>query len=263
MHIGVRAAYAIKNLPPFPPVAARVITLLASESVSLPEVADILKTDPSLSAEVLRLANSALFGARSEIKNVRQSLSFLGIGRLTALMLTLSLSKVIRKIKSGEIMRRLWRHNLASALAAKEFAPSFGRISDDSYSAALLHDLGRLVFLVADSVQYEALVREGSNVRQLEREYFGADHCEVGAQLLKLWNLPEMFSEVARHHHDAPPDRGELILVVNASCAVANQLGFSVGPSDVDPADLADDSGVGRSISERVNVLEREYGIRI
>lgn len=84
---------------------------------------------------MLRLANSALFNARSEISSVLQASSFLGIGRLTGLMLMLSMSRVLKRAKSSPILRRSWHHNLASALAAKEFAHSFGLDSNEAYNA--------------------------------------------------------------------------------------------------------------------------------
>jgi putative nucleotidyltransferase with HDIG domain len=259
VNLSARATSAIKSLPPFPPAAAKVITLLADDSVSLREVAGTLSTDATLSAEVLRLANSPLFSARSEIGSVLQAVSFVGMGRLTGLMLTLSLSRVLKRAKSSPLIRRLWRHNLASGLAAKEFAHSFGLDVNEAYNAGLFHDIGRLAFLAAEPVLYEALVRRGGDVQPLEREQFGADHSEAGAGLLELWKLPKVFAEVARHHHAPAPDGSELIMLVNASCAVANRLGFSV--AEVDQIELAADDKLGSSIAETIGILEREYGI--
>lgn len=257
----VRAASAIKNLPPFPPVAAKVIALLADDSVSLRAVAGTLSTDAALSAEVLRLANSALFQVRSEIGSVLQALSFLGIGRLTGLMLTLSMSRVLKRAKSSPMLLRSWRHNLASALAAKEFSHSFGLDASEAYNAGLFHDVGRLAFLVAEPALYEALVTRGGDIQQLEREHFGADHCEAGACLLEHWKLPAVYAEVARYHHAPAPEGSELIMLVNASCAVANRLGFSVALSEVDALELAGNDKLGSSIAEAIGILEREYGI--
>jgi HD-like signal output (HDOD) protein len=257
MNTSVRAASAIKNLPPFPPVAAKVITLLAGVSVSFREVADTLRTDAALSAEVLRLANSPLFSARFEISSVLQALSFLGIGRVTGLMLTVSMAKVLKRAKSSEMIRRSWRHNLGSALAAKEFAHSFSSDANEAYNAGLFHDMGRLAFLAAEPVLYEGLIRQGGDVKVLEREQFGADHCEAGACLLELWKLPKVYAEVARHHHAPPLGSSEVVMVVHASCVVANQLGFSVAASEVE---IADDDKLGSSIAETISILEREYG---
>jgi len=257
----VPAVAAIKNLPPFPPVAAKVIALLEDGSVSLREVANVLNTDATLSVEVLRLANSPLFSARSEISSVLQALSYLGVGRLTGLMLTLSMSRVFRRARSSPMLRRAWRHNLASALAAKDFAGSFGIDANEAFNAGLFHDIGRLAFLTAEPAYYEALVSRRADVRELERQHFGADHSEAGACLLELWKLPRLFAEVARHHHTPGPESGELIMLVNASCAVANRLGFSVVALEADQLELAGTDPLASKIIEAIRILEREYGI--
>jgi putative nucleotidyltransferase with HDIG domain len=260
MNLSARATSAIKSLPAFPPAAARVITLLADDSVPTRELAAALSTDAALSAEVLRLANSPLFSPRSEIGGLVQAVSFIGTARLTGLMLTLSFSRVLKRVKSSPLVRRLWRHNLASALAAKEFAHSFGLNGNDAYNPGLFHDIGRLAFMAAEPALYESLVRSGADVQTLEREHFGADHSEVGADLLELWKLPKVFADVARHHHAPPRDGTELIMLVNASCAVANHIGFSIAEDD--PIELAADDRRSSSINEAIDVLEREYGIR-
>ena len=261
MNLSTRAATAVRNLPPFPPVAAKVISLLADDSVSFREVAETLKTDAALSAEVLRLANSPLFTARTQVNSVLQALSFLGTGRLIGLMLMLSMSKVLKQAKFSEMTRRSWRHNLASALAAREFAHSFGKETNEAYNAGLFHDIGRLAFLVSEPVPYEAIVRKGGDVQQLEREYFGADHCEAGAWLLKEWKLPKAFADAARYHHDPRPECDELIMLVNASCILANRIGFSVAIRETEDLDSGGNDKLALSIEETISILEREYGI--
>jgi len=159
------------------------------------------------------------------------------------------------------MLRRSWRHNLASALAAKEFAHSFGRDSDEAYNAGLFHDVGRLAFLVAEPALYEGLVRGGGDIQELERQHFGADHCEAGAALLETWKLPAAFAEVALHHHAPVSESGELTMLVNASCAVANRLGFSVGAFEAEEPKTAEDDKLGFAITQQIGVLEREYGI--
>jgi HD-like signal output (HDOD) protein len=158
-------------------------------------------------------------------------------------------------------MRRSWRHNLASALAAKEFANSFGTDANEAHNAGRFHDVGRLAFLAAVPVLYEALVRRGGDVQELEREHFGADHCEAGAWLLAAWKLPRVFADVARHHHAPAPESSELIMLVNASCLIANRLGFSVAVSEVDDLESSGNDKLASSIAETIGVLERGYGI--
>src|SRR5690242_4072909 len=137
MDTSERAALTLKSLPPFPPIAGKVITLLGSESFSFKEVADILKTDAALSGEVLRLANSALVGARNAVTTIPQALPLLGSTRLTGLLLTLCVSKFLKRTGPKDSIRRSWHHNLACALAAKDFAQFFNRNPDEAYNAGL------------------------------------------------------------------------------------------------------------------------------
>lgn len=257
----VQAASALKNLPPFPPVASKVIRMLTSDFVSFQAVGDALKTDAGLSAEVLRLANSPLIATtRYEVTSILQALNLLGVKRLAGLVMTLALSKLLKRAGTTGTLRRSWRHNLACALAAGEFAKSFGKEPDEAYNAGLFHDLGRLAFVVVEPALCDQWISGGGELRELERSHFGIDHCEAGAWVIEHWNLPHLFAEVALYHHEPNP-ACELSLLVNGACAVANRLGFSVrrlGPEEIDgnPSDP-----LGASIARVLESLEAEYGL--
>ena len=169
------------------------MALLQEESVSVREIADTLKTDAALSAEVLRLANSSLLGPHYEVRNIPHAVSMLGMRWLTGLALTLSISRFLKRAGFKAILRRCWRHNLARALAAKEFAHSFGSNEDDAYIAGLFHDVGRLAFLVLEPALFDRPVSTEGELQELQRARFGMDHCEAGAWLLEQWRLPKIF----------------------------------------------------------------------
>jgi HD-like signal output (HDOD) protein len=261
METSDRAALTLKNLPPFPPVAAKVINLLARESVSLQEIADTLKTDAALSAEVLRLANSALVSARYAVTTIPQALPLLGATRLTGLLLTLSFSKFLKRTGRRDSIRRSWHHNLACALAAKDFAQFFNRDPDEAYNAGLFHDIGRLALLVMQPTLYDQIIASGGDLLALERTHFGLDHCTAGAWVIEHWSLPRTFVDVALHHHAPQPESSELTMVVHAACVVADRLGFSVIPAKSDEIDVDPNDELALSIAKVIHSLEREYGI--
>jgi HD-like signal output (HDOD) protein len=261
MNDSEHAALTLKSLPPFPPVAAKVIALLARESVSLKDVAETLQTDAGLSGEVLRLANSALLGGRYSVTSIPQALPVLGTSRLTGLVLTLSVSKFLKRTKSRDSIRRCWHHNLACALAAKDFAQLFAREPDEAYNAALFHDIGRLALLVAQPALYDQMIASGGDLLALERTHFGLDHCAAGAWVIEHWNLPKAFVDVALHHHAPRPESSELTLLVHAACVVADRLGFSVIPAKSDDIDVDPNDELGISITKVIHSLEHEYGI--
>lgn len=198
MTSSTQAAIALKNLAPFPPAASKAVALLSDDSVSFREVADTLSTDAALSAEVLRLANSPLFGPRYGVNNVLHALAVLGARRVTSLVLTLGMSKFLKRPGLKDAMRRPWRHNLACALAAREFAHSFGRDANEAYNAGLFHDIGRLAFLSVDPLFYRAFSGSNETLREAESAHFGVDHCDAGAWVIEQWKLPRAFN----------PDRG-------------------------------------------------------
>ena len=252
---------AFDNLPPFPPVASQVITLTSSELVSFQEVADVLKSDAALTAEVLRLANSPLVApTRYAVSSVLPALNLIGLKRLVGLVMTLSLSKFLKRAGTSPLIRRSWRHNLACGLAARETAEAFREEPDEAYNAGLFHDLGRIAFLVMDAHRYESLVATEGDIRELERDRFGIDHCQAGALILANWRLPKVFADVARYHHEPTPDCG-LSGIVNSSCAVANRLGFSVRPPDPLVQPLEHEVELGAEICRIIDTLEVEYGV--
>jgi putative nucleotidyltransferase with HDIG domain len=251
-------ATALKNLPPFPPVACKVMNLLGRPDISFREVGDTLKTDAALTAEVLRLANSALAGPKYRVTSVMQALAMVGSDRLAGLLLTLSLSKILKRAGHTQAIRNCWRHSLASALAAREFASSFGSEPEEAYQAGLFHDLGCLAFLVLEPRLFEELIREPGDLLELERTCFGVDHCEAGALLIEQWKLPQVFADVARNHHDPQLDANNLTMVVHAACVFADQLGFSLRPPQ-EGANISEE--LGFSIAATINSLECEYDL--
>jgi HD-like signal output (HDOD) protein len=235
--------------------------LLTNESVVFEKVGDALRMDAALSAEVLRLANSALLGARRRIHSIPQALIFLGATRVSGLLFTLSMSKLLRRTGARESIRRSWHHNLACALAAKEFAKSFGTSAEEGYNAGLFHDIGRLALVVAQPALYDRLIAQDDDLRELEREHFGLDHCEAGAWLIEHWRLPATFVDVALNHHAPKSDGNELTMLVHAGCVVADRLGFSVTRVHSAEAEVGLDDKLGLSITETIQALASEYGI--
>lgn len=256
----VRASAALERLPPFPAIGARVAELLANELTSFYDVADILETDAALSAEVLRLANSPLTGVRYEITSVMQAIAVLGSRRIAALIVTLSLSKLVRRAGESEALRRLWRHNLACALAARRFAELQSRDSTQAYYAGLFHDIGRLALLAQQPSLYDQALLSGDDIDEMERRHFGIDHCEAGAWVIEQWKLPEAFIEVVLRHPNPGRDCSDLTLMVSLACQVADRLGFSLVPVE-GAAELGPADEVGFSIALAVNSLEAEFGV--
>ena len=238
----VKDASVLVKIPVFPPIALRLLHLLSNENVAIAEMLEPLRADPAFSAEILRRANSAMFGFSSQISSLQHALVVLGLRRVRALSMTVATSIYLKQALQIEELRRCWRHTLATALLTEELAGACLMHVDLAYTAGLLHDVGRLGLLVAHPEEYSTFLRDAAaraagpepfDLLDYEKEVFGADHCEAGNWLAAQWKLPDEFAVVTGRHHDRPYGQGTGLLgLVFLGCQLADALGFSVVNTD-------------------------------
>ena len=113
-----QAPWALRLLPPFPAIAQRVLALVSHEDVAIRELGDLVKMDPSFSAELLRFANSALFGVSHEVKSVSQAIVLLGLDRVKTMATLVAVNRMIRSSVRVAALRKVWVHSLVTALIA-------------------------------------------------------------------------------------------------------------------------------------------------
>jgi putative nucleotidyltransferase with HDIG domain len=230
---GTQREAVLSSIPAFPPVVIRVLDLLAREDVNVREMVDLILSDAVFSAQVLRLANSPLFGHRSRIDSLHHALVALGLKRVQAITMTIATANYMKAALRMEELRRCWRHTLACAILCQEIARASSLPEDSAYTAGLLHDIGRLGLLVAYPREYANALkdadRESLALLDQERRLFGMDHCEAGCHLAEKWALPPEFRVIAGRHHD-PPSGSEMdmLSVVYFGCRLADVLGFHV-----------------------------------
>lgn len=229
----VETPWALKDLPPYRPVARKLMLLAAKADVPLDEVQQLLRTDAAFTADVLRLANSPLIGMRSEITSVLQAVMMLGLERIKALATTLALRTFLTSGVSSGALLGCWRHNLATAVVCDSLARILHIDRDSCYTAGLLHDIGRLALLRAYPGEYERILelelKDDTELLQRERSLFEIDHCLAGKWILEQWEFPGDLREVASQHHQRPPAGASALLrVVFAGWQIADLLGFSV-----------------------------------
>jgi putative nucleotidyltransferase with HDIG domain len=227
--------WALRDLPPLPWIATRVLGLLSrqADEVESKQLIELLQADAALSAELLRRANSALYAFRWQILSLQHAVVILGLDKVRNLAMTLGLGAYLRPALRAAVLRRCWRHSLTCALLSEHIAPAWGIPADQTYAAGLLHDIGRLALLVKHPQSYADLLsvetNDRSNVLDAERELFNVDHCEAGAWLAEKWNFPKLLAQVVARHHDPPAnDPFDILKLVHVTCRLTDSLGFYV-----------------------------------
>jgi putative nucleotidyltransferase with HDIG domain len=229
----VEPPWALKDLPPYRPVARKLMRLTAHADVQLEQIQQVLRMDAAFTADVLRLANSPLIGMRGEIKSVMQAVMMLGLERIKALATTLSLRVFLSASVPCGALLASWRHNLATAIICERLARILVIDSDSSYTAGLVHDIGRLALLCAFPDKYEYLLIDQTSddfdLLERERSIFDIDHCEAGKWILEQWDFPTELRDAAFLHHQRPqPSAAILLRIVHVGWRMADMLGFSV-----------------------------------
>ena len=196
MHLAQElVAYADRLATP-PDVYLKVRAVLDDEKVSFPEVADIIATDPALTAALLRQANSAYYGYARKIERVDRAVSLVGLDHMHELVLDTSIASLFPGIPPQRMdMKRFWQDSLRRALLARSVAARIEDIDTERlFVAALLADLGHLVMYVAVpdlmATVLDAQAAGGESLADVERRMVGCNFAEVGAALSSSWHLP-------------------------------------------------------------------------
>ncbi len=195
-----------------PRVAMQVLELTRQPTVNAWHLKQCIEIDPALTAKLLRVVNSPLFGLTRSVADLSQALAILGTKPLKLLVLGFSLPEGLFHNVGREALSRYWRRTLIKAVAARELAPHLPRVSEDeAFIAALLQDIGSLVLLQHLGSEYLLLLETaeatGNDERALERLTLGFDHTELSARLLEHWQLPEAIVAAARMP-DLPGEEG-------------------------------------------------------
>jgi HD-like signal output (HDOD) protein len=195
-----------EGLPTLPSYVFELNTLLSAESVNLKRVGKVIRNDPSLSAQVLRLCNSALFSLRRRVLSIEEAAILMGSERLRTLVLTCSLMEFTgRHLSKGEV-QTYWAHSFMSGMLSERIARWMEYSErEQAYLGGLLHDIGALPLLVIageeGALKGETNSGPWGGSLESEKDYFGMNHCEVGRWIGQAWNFFPSFIDVFENHH--------------------------------------------------------------
>lgn len=203
-------------LPSPPMFHQRLRTLLGRETSSLQKIATEIEKDGALVAQLLRVANSVYYGARSSISNIRDAVVFIGTEYIASLIMALEAFRNVGRTDNEQAARmidQLWHQALRRATIARLIGKSWVGFQDGdlAYVSSLLQDIGYVMRISYEPDNYATFLTycntKGVAPHNAESTFFKIPHDDLGATLLRFWNLPsEIVNAVARHHHAANDD---------------------------------------------------------
>ena len=222
-----------------PAVYADVLKALESPEVTVKQVAKIIARDEALTAEVLKLTNSSYLGVPRNLSAPAQAVEALGLETVKALVMSLKFLAEHSRLRTGYLaVDQIWQHSINVAQIARDlvlFETKDRSLASQALTAGLVHDLGKIVLATNFDDLYgrvHSLARKQPvTLWDVEKEMFGANHGEIGACLIGMWNLPSAIVEATALHHE-PPSGETQQLTVLAAVHIANVLERELGSSD-------------------------------
>lgn len=232
------------ELPALPPSSVRLAALIADEETGIDEVAKVASTDPVITGAVIRIANSARYGARGEIGTLKDAIVRIG----SSATLLAAIEDGVRPEIDTELPQYgydkgdFWEHSCAAGIAAEAARKNYcsERVGPELATAALLHDIGKLAIAQFLEPPLTAALREakqaGATEADAEREVLGVEHAEVSGLIVQHWGLPESIRVAIMHHHMPEADDGPGASLV----CLANEIALQLGSPEVHQPAQAD-----------------------
>jgi putative nucleotidyltransferase with HDIG domain len=185
---------SVPQLPSIPTVVQALIASLGDENADLRSMVARIKQDQSLSARVLRLANSSYYGACHKVGAIDDAVTLIGLNSLRTLVIASGITSAFTKI-DGINAKSFWRHSMFTATLARDLGKTAGINGEFAYTAGLMHRIGQLLIDMAfpSAAREIAYNNHGLTVAELastERQLLDLDHAQVGAELAQRWNFP-------------------------------------------------------------------------
>lgn len=229
---------ALPNLPAAFEILPQLLALLDDPEADCNDLAEIIRIDPSLTAAVLRVSNSARYRGGEKTASLSDGISRLGLHEVYRLVLAIVTAPEFKGTDAAVFGRvDLWRHSLATAVASQVLSERVNKEHTEVvFSAGLLHDIGKTILVRAAREQYVDLLQRcadhNGSVVDAERDFFATDHAEVAERLLTGWKFPERIAAaVAGHHHPqtVAQENRMVAALVYAGNIIAYRLGVANG----------------------------------
>ena len=235
-----QAITKLDSLPTMPVIAQKLLALPLDTDDGEAQLLKLIEVDPLISAKIVGLANTSLFGSPVKVSSVRDAAMRLGLTRVKSVAIGIATMSTLTKLPEGQLKAgELWLHSMGIAVAMRtiaKFMPAHVRPLDDHiFLAGLLHDIGYMALAYIDTAASNALHARlqtlgEASLLATERELVGMTHSDIGAQLGRHWDLPEEVISVMRYHH-APDEEGAaegqpLVSMINMAEKLLDEFGI-------------------------------------
>lgn len=223
------------QIPIVPEVATKIMQLNESNDIfSSSDLTRLISMDPYLSASILKIANSALYSRRTEIRELDTAVNLIGFRKIKTMVLLLAGASLFKKNNNSRFYQIFWRHSIISAFICRDISEIVdkNRNSDEYFTAALLHRIGEVPLYLSNKERYLKLIDDiGSTDRSLsdyELEVFDVDYCRIGSELLSFWDFPQDLIKAAGCSVDCPVNTDLLVDTVRLSDMITIKQGFGI-----------------------------------
>ena len=199
------------KLPSPPAVALKILNAVQNDDNCFDELANIIMADPALTARILKIANSSLYGLTKQVESLSQATALIGTQTLKNIALSFVFVKKFQEVDvSGFDFDLFWRRSISAAVAADIISKKVGCKDTDIFVTALLKDIGVLILFLSDPAGYIEVIDNkrinGKSTCAAEKEQFGFCHPEVSSHLLESWNLSDSIYGPIFWHHSKKPE---------------------------------------------------------
>ncbi len=226
-----RRAQQIRELSTLPNVILRILEVMNNPMADARDVEKEIMEDPIITAKVLKVANSAYYGAGRDISNISQAVVLMGFAEVQNVALSVS---IFNRFAGGTKMfeqRDFWEHCFMTACASDALQHRINAQTNDGFVAGLLHDIGRIVLDQHFPDEFREIVSlgqmEGISLLEAERKILGVTHCDIGYWVTENWNLPSMLTDSILFHHAPFSCRESYVLtsIVHVADSITKALG--------------------------------------
>ncbi len=230
----------VDQIPTFPKVALKALELLRKEEVDYRELEGIIKGDPGIASNFLKIVNSALYSLPRKVDSLSQAFMYLGVDQIKFILLASAVGRYFDRpmIGYGINAKDLWIHSIACGIAGELITLKLGfsqSFKEKVYFACLLHDIGKIILDLYTKLEVEEFKRsmkenQDYSFMQIEWLLLGVDHGLIGSELLRRWEFPEDIVFAIRAHHDETLMlQRKLSAIVALANVVANLVGLYSG----------------------------------